>query len=89
MMSISAGFMAVLVMALYLNSPMVLGLYPTPSALWGVCCILLYWISRITIITHRGEMLDDPIVFAVNDKVSQICLIATLILILVGATTWS
>jgi len=83
MIAISAGFMAVLVMMLYVNSASVIALYPTPSALWGVCCILLYWLARMAFITHRGEMHDDPIIFSIKDKVSQICfaLIATLVVI--------
>ena len=32
--------------------------------------LLLFWISRIWVKTHRGEMHDDPVVFAARDKVS-------------------
>jgi hypothetical protein len=35
--------------------------------------ILLYWLSRIFIITHRGEMHDDPALFAAKDKASIVC----------------
>src|SRR5690606_21925038 len=62
-MATGSGLVAVLVMALYVNSPTVVELYPNPPALWGICVILLYWISRMVMITHRGHMHDDPIVF--------------------------
>jgi hypothetical protein len=41
--------------------------------LWGVTPVLLFWITRVIFKAHRGEMHDDPIVFAAKDKVSMIC----------------
>ena len=64
---IASGYLAVLVLALYVNSPDVLRLYRTPEAFWLLCCLLLYWISRMWMITHRGRMHDDPLVFALTD----------------------
>ena len=58
--------------ALYVNSPEVAVLYGKPDVLWLACPVLLYWISRVWIIAHRGEMHDDPIVFAVKDLQSLI-----------------
>jgi 4-hydroxybenzoate polyprenyltransferase len=60
----------VLVLALYLNSPAVLALYREPNALWLLCVLLLYWLSRVWLKGHRGEMHDDPVVFALKDRVS-------------------
>lgn len=72
-MAVAAGYLSVLVLALYLNSPAVVALYAWPTVLWGICPILLFWISRVIMITHRGLMHDDPIVFAARDRNSQIC----------------
>jgi hypothetical protein len=47
--------------------------------------MLLYWISRIVMVTHRGKMTDDPIVYAASDKVSLAILVAGAA-IFVGAT---
>ncbi len=68
----ASGYLSVLVMALYVHSPEVQLLYSSQSFLWFVCPILLFWISRAWMIAHRGEMNDDPIVFAVKDKQSLI-----------------
>jgi len=68
---LAAGYISVLVMALYLNSSAVRELYAVPNALWGICCVLLYWLTRMVLLTHRGLMHDDPIVFALKDRVSQ------------------
>lgn len=68
----AAGYIAVLILALYVNSPDLGGLYPNEWALWMVLPPILYWISRIWMKTHRGEMHDDPVVFAVTDRQSWI-----------------
>jgi 4-hydroxybenzoate polyprenyltransferase/phosphoserine phosphatase len=68
----AAGYGAVLVLALYINSPEVKKLYGDPEYIWALCVLLLYWISRVWIKTHRGEMHDDPVVYALKDRVSQL-----------------
>jgi 4-hydroxybenzoate polyprenyltransferase len=67
---ISAGYVSVLILALYVNSPGTLLLYRRPEILWLLCVLLLYWITRIWMKTHRGKMHDDPVVFAMRDRVS-------------------
>jgi 4-hydroxybenzoate polyprenyltransferase len=66
----SAGYMSVLVLALYINDPQAHVLYRHPHWLWAACPLLLFWLSRVWIIAHRGEMHDDPIVFALRDRMS-------------------
>ena len=68
----SAGYTAVLVMALYINSETVAQAYSHPMRLWLLCPIMLFWISRIWILAHRGRMHDDPIVFAIRDRTSLV-----------------
>ncbi|MBV1878312.1 MAG: UbiA family prenyltransferase [Pseudomonadales bacterium] len=67
----ASGYISVLIMALYINSDFVQQMYPNSILLWGVCPLMLYWVSRVWIIAHRGEMHDDPIVFAIKDSVSR------------------
>jgi 4-hydroxybenzoate polyprenyltransferase len=81
---IASGYLAVLVLALYVNSPEILRLYRTPEAIWLLCALLLYWISRMWMITHRGDMHDDPIVFALTDGPSLV-IGALAVAIVVGA----
>ena len=70
-MGIVSGYAAVLVVALYINSSAVTGLYRRPELLWLLCPVLLYWVSRLWLKTHRGEMHDDPLVYAVADRASR------------------
>ena len=84
MSALGAGYISVLIMAFYVNSPEVIKLYSQPQALWGICIILLFWLTKISLITQRGEMHYDPIVFAVKDFISQICFILIIIFISIG-----
>ncbi|WP_454692331.1 UbiA family prenyltransferase [Achromobacter aloeverae] len=67
----SAGYMSVLVLALYINDIGRSGLYQRPEWMWATCPLLLFWLSRVWLLAHRGEMHDDPIVFALRDRVSR------------------
>jgi 4-hydroxybenzoate polyprenyltransferase len=81
----AAGFGSVLVLALYINSEEVRLLYAAPDVLWGVCVLVLYWISRILLLSHRGQMADDPIVWALRDRVSSATAVTALVLVIVAA----
>lgn len=78
----ASGNLCVLVLALYINSPAVIPLYRHPETIWFLCIFLLYWISRIWLKTHRGLMHDDPVVFALKDKISL--MIGLLSIIIIG-----
>lgn len=84
----AAGYIGILVFALYINSPESLERYHNPRILWLLCPVLLYWISRVWIIAHRGQMHDDPIVFAARDGVSRIVALVSIIIIGVATVAW-
>ncbi|WP_339865706.1 UbiA family prenyltransferase [Paremcibacter congregatus] len=62
---------SVLVLAFYINSDEVRQMYKTPEILWGLCLLMLYWGNRIWVGARRGKISDDPVVFAIKDKVSR------------------
>jgi 4-hydroxybenzoate polyprenyltransferase len=66
----AAGYLSVLVLALYINSPEIQPLYSRPKVIWILCVLMLYWISRVWMIAQRGAMHDDPVVFALKDRQS-------------------
>lgn len=76
----SSGLLSVLVLALYINTPDIRANYMSPTYLWGVCGLLLFWVTRMVFVTHRGKMNDDPMVFAVTDRTSQATFLAMLAL---------
>ena len=69
-----SGYLSILVMALYINSREVAALYSHPAWLWGFCPLLLYWISRTWLSAHRGDMHEDPILYAVRHASSYVVL---------------
>jgi len=71
-LGVNSGFAAVVVLALYFNNENVLSLYHTPELAWVGVPIMLFWISWVWIRAHRGEMHDDPVIFAVKDRASLI-----------------
>ncbi len=80
----ASGYLAVLVLALYIDSTTSQALYHRPHALWLICPIMLYWISRAWVIAHRGAMHDDPVIFAIKDQVSRL-LVAAMVIVVIFA----
>jgi 4-hydroxybenzoate polyprenyltransferase len=66
----AAGYSAIVVIALYINSTDSQTHYRYHQLLWLICPLMLFWISRAWMLTARGRMHDDPVVFAVRDRVS-------------------
>ena len=65
---VSTGFISIMIVALYINSEKVQTMYTNPMILWLLCPVLMYWIGRIWIFTARGQMHEDPILFAIRDR---------------------
>jgi len=82
----AAGYLSVLVLALYLNSPEVRNLYEHTSRLWALCPVFLLWVSRMWMTAHRGNMDDDPIVFALKDRGSQIMILIMAAIFVIAST---
>lgn len=72
----AASMAAVLVLALYIDSDAVKILYNSPRHLWLLCPVLLVWLGRVWLVTGRGKMHDDPVVFALKDRLSWLILAA-------------
>jgi len=66
----SSGFIRVLVLAFYINAPDVVLRYSHPDLLWCICIMLVFWLGRAFLLAGRGEMRQDPVVFAATDRVS-------------------
>jgi 4-hydroxybenzoate polyprenyltransferase len=77
-MGVASGFIAVLVLALYINTDTAQAFYGRYQVMWVLCPLLLYWIGHIWLIAHRGKMPDDPVVFATKDRTSVILILLML-----------
>lgn len=83
-MGLASGYAASMVLALYLNSDAVSKLYNTPEAMWAAVPVLLFWVNWMWVKAHRGEMHDDPLVFAVKDRASLIAGAVFALVLVVG-----
>lgn len=83
---VSSGYISVLVIALYIRSEDIVSLYMYPKVIWSALPILLFWVSWVWLKAARGDMHDDPIVFAVKDKISLIVAGILIIIFLFAAT---
>lgn len=87
-MGMTSGYAAILVLAFYLNSDAVTKLYKMPELIWAAVPIMLFWISWMWMKAHRGEMHDDPLVFAVKDKASLLAGLAFAVVLVIGTVGW-
>jgi 4-hydroxybenzoate polyprenyltransferase len=69
-LGVTAGYGSVVVLALYLQSETVTRLYTRPELILFAVPLMLFWVSWLWLKAHRAEMLDDPMVFALKDRVS-------------------
>src|ERR1019366_9240091 len=81
-----SGWLAALVLAIYVHqSEQVVLLYQHPLLLLLACPLLLFWISRVWWLARRGEMHDDPVVFALKDWASYLVGTLTLLVMWLAA----
>ncbi|MBI3255940.1 MAG: UbiA family prenyltransferase [Candidatus Andersenbacteria bacterium] len=84
MLGISSGYLSLLVLALYISSESVRLLYHHPQWLWLLIPLVMVWISRMWLLTSRGEMNEDPILFAAKDGLSYGILIASFAVVIIA-----
>lgn len=71
-LGVAAALSAVVVFGLFISAPETQGRYGTPQMLWLVAIGLIYWLARLWVKTSRGEMHDDPVVYAIKDRGSRV-----------------
>src|SRR5439155_23818001 len=86
MFGVASAFIAIMVLALYLNSAVAEAHYRWPAALWAVAPFLLLWLCRLWLATARGEMHDDPLVHSTKDWFSWVIGVCVLGVFLVATT---
>ncbi len=82
---ISAGYISILVFVLYIDSSASLQNYNNPDVLYLISPILFVWLTRVWLLTWRGDMHDDPVAFAIKDRTSQLMGICMAILMIFAA----
>ncbi|MDO9161267.1 MAG: UbiA family prenyltransferase [Methylococcaceae bacterium] len=86
-LGIGAALSAVVVFGLFISAPETQVRYASPQGLWLVAIGLIYWLARLWIKTARGEMHDDPLVFAIRDFGSRLTIMAMIAITLAAHFT--
>lgn len=80
----ASGYLSVLVLALYTNTRMVQAPAGRYGLFWLICLLLLYWISHMWLMAHRGRIREDPVAYALKDRVSRILLVIAAVVTLLA-----
>ncbi len=72
----ASAFAAVVVFANYISGFDVAVLYRKPGMLWLIMPLLILWLCRIWLLASRGELNEDPVAFAITDRVSLLIAVA-------------
>lgn len=83
-LGIVSGYLSVLVIGLYINDAAVVVHYSHPNWLWLVSVSVLFWISKIWLVTFRGNMDEDPVMFAIHDRDSLLVLLSCVVAIILA-----
>jgi len=75
-MGLAAALSAVVVLGLFIHAPETQARYASPALLWGLVTLMIYWLGRLWIKTARGEMDDDPVLYALKDRASRLVVAA-------------
>jgi 4-hydroxybenzoate polyprenyltransferase len=88
-MGVSASFVSATVLALFIQSDSVAARYTHPELLWAIVPLLLFWQCRLWLSTARGNMHDDPIIYAARDRVSWLIATAVFVVFIVARGFYS
>lgn len=72
-LGMGSGFISIMVFALYIENGLSNSVYRQPDLPWIALGVLTFWLCRIWLVTYRGQMHEDPIIFAIKDRVSMFC----------------
>ena len=87
-MGLASGFVAVMLLALYVDSQIGNAMYPHVELLWLTLPVALFWIMRLWLKTSRMEIQDDPLLFAITDRASWIVAIVIVCIAAAAAVPW-
>ena len=80
----SSAFAAVVIFAIYISGRDVTMLYRDPALLWLIMPLMILWLCRVWLLASRGELHEDPVVFALTDRMSLLIGVAVAVVALLA-----
>ncbi len=81
----ASAYAAIVVFSLYISGSNITTLYRHPVRMWLIVPLMLLWISRVWLLASRGEMNEDPVIFAVTDRMSLLIGLAVVVVAIFAA----
>ena len=76
----AGAYAAVVVFAIYISGLDVVKLYRQPGWLWLIVPLMILWLNRVWLLASRGELDEDPVAFALTDRMSQLIGVAVVVI---------
>ena len=80
----TSAYAAVVIFAIYVSGKEVRALYHQPAFLWFMVPVMILWLSRVWLLASRGELNEDPVVFAITDRMSLVMGLAIVVIALLA-----
>ncbi len=80
----SSAFAAVVIFANYISGNDVVALYHNPTLLWLIVPLMILWLCRVWLLASRGKLDEDPVVFAMTDRMSLLIGVAAVSVVLLA-----
>jgi 4-hydroxybenzoate polyprenyltransferase len=80
----ASSYAAAVIFAIYISGSDVTKLYQNPGRLWFVVPLMILWLNRVWLLASRGELDEDPVVFAITDRMSLLIGVAAAVIVLLA-----
>lgn len=80
----ASAYASVVVFAMYISSPDVASLYAHAQRMWLMTPLMILWVSRVWLLASRGELDEDPVIFALTDRMSLLIGVAIVVIALLA-----
>ncbi len=77
---VASAFAAVVIFAIYISSSDIVVLYRHPQRLWLIMPLMILWLCRVWLLASRGRLEEDPMVFALTDRMSLLIGVAVAVI---------
>jgi 4-hydroxybenzoate polyprenyltransferase len=81
----SSAYAAVVVFSFYIGAHDVSSLYIHSNRLWLITPLMIFWLSRVWLLASRGQLNEDPVIFAVTDRISLLTGLAVAVIAALAA----
>jgi len=80
----ASGYASVVVLTLYISNLGTAHLYSHYIRLWLMVPVMLLWLSRLWLLASRGQLNEDPVIYAITDRRSLLLGVVVVFIVLLS-----